>query len=94
MSEQAFKGAPPFVQVIIALNVWETLTPKQREIVAAARYKRSRSKAFYKKWGVRAAIDAPPQTMASLERKGVVANGNLTDAGLYAALWQGGKEGR
>ncbi len=85
------KASSPLVQTLTAIDVWQRLTPKQRDLVAACRvpYKR-RSKDFYKRWMIRPQIDAPAVTLASLHRKGVVdERGVLTTSGVYAALWQG-----
>lgn len=84
------------VQILTAYDVWPKLTPKQREVLTAQREVRNpNAKLASDMYTVIARVTAPPRTMASLTRKGVVdERGILTLAGAYAVLYGPESKGR
>ena len=92
-----FKAAPLIVQLLTALDVWPTLTPKQRDIVASCRMDRPEDCPYDGDLPstARDIVDPrlpgmPVRTLESLQRKGVADDrGLLTDRGVYTALWGG-----
>lgn len=84
-----WKADPPITQALIAASVWASLTPRQRELVAACRIINDPNAEWPDKYKVQLdGIKAAPKTMKSLEAKQVIdEHGNLTIPGIYTALW-------